>query len=191
MASGSRPAALLPHARAGGPPYPLGSAPTATVILSPSLAATSITCGPEPNTSTGPSIQPSTGNQLMRLWKPSTSTGRRAGSLELSEQHLEPPEAGGLIPTSSNAVSPLPTPMCARPPETWCRVANDEAMTAGWRVTRLVTAVPNSSRDVAEAARYRDPNTSMLRFCVSVKSIPSHPSSSTAAACASMPSGMG
>ena len=52
-----------------------GSAPTATVILSPSLAPTSMTCGPEPNTSTGTFDSSSTGNQLMRLWKPSTSTG--------------------------------------------------------------------------------------------------------------------
>ena len=44
----------------------------------------------------------------------------------------------------------------------------------------MVTAVPNSSREVANAAKYSDPKTSMLRFWVSVKSIPSQAASSTA-----------
>jgi hypothetical protein len=70
-------------------------------------------------------------------------------------------------------------------------VANVEATTAGCRVTRFVTAVPRRRREVTDAARYSDPTTSMLRFCVSVRSRPSQPSSSAAAAWARTSSGSG
>ena len=54
------------------------------------------------------------------------------------------------------------------------------AVTAGCRVTGLVTPTINPSRSVWEAARHSPAKGSAARFCVSPKLMPSKPSDSAA-----------
>jgi hypothetical protein len=51
-----------------------------------------------------------------------------------------------------SAESPTPKPAATRPSVSSCRVAQAEASTEWWRVTPLVTPVPNTMREVPTAA---------------------------------------
>jgi hypothetical protein len=58
----------------------------------------------------------------------------------------------GLRPITRTALSPRPMPMTMRPPEMSCSVAWAEAVTAGSRVTGLVTHMPMRIVDVRSAS---------------------------------------
>ena len=71
-------------------------------------------------------------------------------------------------------------PIVTRPPDTRWTVAAAQAVSAGSRVTGLVTAVPSPIVDVACAASARPTQQSAVRFCESTTAKPSHPASSAA-----------
>ena len=58
----------------------------------------------------------------------------------------------GLRPMTRTAESPRPMPITIRPPEMSCNVAYALAVTAGWRVTGLVTQWPSCMRSVLVAS---------------------------------------
>ena len=58
----------------------------------------------------------------------------------------------GWRPITRTAESPRPMPITMRPPEMSCSVAWAEAVTAGSRVTGLVTHIPIRIRDVLDAS---------------------------------------
>jgi hypothetical protein len=80
-------------------------------------------------------------------------------------------------------LSPIPIPRIARTPDSSSSVAKLQARTAGYRVTRLVTAVANSSFCVRAAASVSAANASRKIYCESASQIPANPNCS--ARCAS------
>src|SRR5882724_1257984 len=142
-------------------------------------AATSMTRGPVAATSTGTFGACTRSSHSRRLAKPPRSTASpRRYPCKAARWRSKLATRSSRLPIRCTEESPRPIPRTARPPLSACRASAAEAVTAGSRVTELVTPGPRWTRVVACAASMSWPQTSGTRFWLSGKRTVSKPSSS-------------
>src|SRR5947208_6784136 len=142
-------------------------------------AATSMTRGPVAATSTGTFGHCTRSSHSRRLAKPPRSTASpRRLPWKAAGWRSKLPTRSSRLPMRCTEESPRPIPRTARPPLSAWRASAAEAVTAGSRVTELVTPGPRWTRVVACAASMSWPQTSGARFWLSGKRTVSKPSSS-------------
>src|SRR5438477_1527743 len=142
-------------------------------------AATSMTRGPVAATSTGTFGACTRSSHSRRLAKPPRSTASpRRYPCKAARWRSKLATRSSRLPMRCTEESPRPIPRTARPPLSAWRASAAEAVTAGSRVTELVTPGPRWTRVVACAASMSWPQTSGARFWLSGKRTVSKPSSS-------------
>src|SRR5438093_1045298 len=142
-------------------------------------AATSMTRGPVAATSTGTFGACTRSSHSRRLAKPPRSTASpQRYPCKAARWRSKLATRSSRLPMRCTEESPRPIPRTARPPLSAWRASAAEAVTAGSRVTELVTPGPRWTRVVACAASMSWPQTSGARFWLSGKRTVSKPSSS-------------